>query len=115
MQHRIRAAVAWTVAALALLVAVSALAPAVAAAEEAAPGPSPRLLADASWHGRPIQRPVARPTPIADRTAELARGSGYRTPGGSRRVRDLQRRLAHLGYRPGRSDGLYGPRTQAAV
>ena len=115
MQHRIRATVAWTVAALALLVAVSALAPTVAAAGEAAPGLSPRVLADASWHGRPIQRPVVRPEPIADRSAELVRGTGYHAAGGSRRVRDLQRRLTRLGYRPGRSDGLYGPRTQAAV
>lgn len=117
MQHSIRAIGAWTVAVLAVLVAVSALTPGPAAAQDAtaATGISPQLLADASWHGRPIQRPVPRNTPVADRSAGLARGTGYRSPGGSRRVRDLQRRLTQLGYRPGSSDGLFGPRTQAAV
>jgi peptidoglycan hydrolase-like protein with peptidoglycan-binding domain len=36
-------------------------------------------------------------------------------PGGSDRVRDVQRRLMQLGYRPGPVDGLFGPRTRAAV
>jgi hypothetical protein len=117
MQHRIRAFSAWAVALLAVLVAVPALVPGVAAAQETAtaPGIDPALLADASWHGRPIQRPIHRATPVADRSPGLTRGAGYRTPGGSRRVRDLQRRLLRLGYRPGTRDGLFGPRTQAAV
>ena len=117
MQHTIRAISAWTVAVLAVLVAVPALLPGTAAAQDAgaAPGIDPALLADASWHGRPIQRPIPRATPLADRSPGLTRGAGYRTPTGSRRVRDLQRRLLRLGYRPGSRDGLYGPRTQAAV
>jgi Putative peptidoglycan binding domain len=104
---------------LAALVAIPVL-PTPAMAQSAgsqagAPALSPRLLADASWHGRPIQRPLARRSDVSDRAAGLRPGTGYVRPGGSRRVRDLQRRLSKLGYRPGARDGLYGPRTQAAV
>src|SRR4051812_31821067 len=42
-------------------------------------------------------------------------GSGYRRAGGSRRVRELQRWLRARGYRPGRVDGRFGPRTRAAL
>ena len=117
MQHPLRALGAWAVAVLAVLVAVPALLPGSAMAQDTRvpPGIDPGLLADASWHGRPIQRPIPRATPVADRAPGLTRGTGYRTPTGSRRVRDLQRRLLRLGYRPGTRDGLYGPRTQAAV
>jgi peptidoglycan hydrolase-like protein with peptidoglycan-binding domain/DNA invertase Pin-like site-specific DNA recombinase len=45
----------------------------------------------------------------------LAPGAGYGQPGGSSRVRAVQRRLRAAGSRPGPVDGLYGPRTQAAV
>jgi peptidoglycan hydrolase-like protein with peptidoglycan-binding domain len=45
----------------------------------------------------------------------LGRGAGYDKPGGSVRVRTLQRQLRGLGLRPGPIDGLYGPRTAAAV
>jgi peptidoglycan hydrolase-like protein with peptidoglycan-binding domain/DNA invertase Pin-like site-specific DNA recombinase len=45
----------------------------------------------------------------------LARGAGYHWRGGSIRVRKLQRNLRKLGLRPGPVDGLYGPRTAAAV
>ncbi len=117
MQHPLRALGAWAVAVLAVLVAVPALLPGSAMAQDTRvpPGIDPGLLADASWHGRPIQRPIPRATPVADRAPGLTRGTGYRTPTGSRRVRDLQRRLLRLGYRPGTRDGLFGPRTQAAV
>ena len=117
MQHPLRALGAWAVVVLAVLVAVPALLPGSAMAQDTRvpPGIDPALLADASWHGRPIQRPIPRATPVADRAPGLTRGTGYRTPTGSRRVRDLQRRLLRLGYRPGTRDGLFGPRTQAAV
>ena len=117
MQHPIRAIGAWAVVLLAVLVAVPALLPDAAAAGDArtVPGIDPALLADASWHGRPIQRPIPRATSVTDRSPGLTRGTGYRTPAGSQRVRDLQRRLLRLGYRPGTRDGRYGPRTQAAV
>jgi peptidoglycan hydrolase-like protein with peptidoglycan-binding domain/DNA invertase Pin-like site-specific DNA recombinase len=45
----------------------------------------------------------------------LARGSGYAGRAGSPQVRALQRRLRSLDETPGPIDGLYGPRTQAAV
>lgn len=45
----------------------------------------------------------------------LAPGAGYGRPGGSPRVRAIQRRLRVLGSRPGAIDGVYGPRTEAAV
>jgi hypothetical protein len=117
MLHLLRAPSVRTIVWLAVLIAIPALLPGTAAAQDsaAAPSPSPRLLADASWHGRPIQRPLARRSGIADRAPSLRLGAGFSRPGGSRRVRDLQRRLARLGYRPGARDGLFGPRTQAAV
>jgi peptidoglycan hydrolase-like protein with peptidoglycan-binding domain len=45
----------------------------------------------------------------------LAPGAGYGQPGGWRQVSAVQRRLRALGQRPGPIDGLYGPRTQAAI
>jgi peptidoglycan hydrolase-like protein with peptidoglycan-binding domain/DNA-binding CsgD family transcriptional regulator len=42
-------------------------------------------------------------------------GSGYSRPGGSDLVREIQRRLRALGFRPGPVDGLFGPRTERAV
>jgi peptidoglycan hydrolase-like protein with peptidoglycan-binding domain/DNA-binding CsgD family transcriptional regulator len=42
-------------------------------------------------------------------------GSGYSRPGGSELVRDVQRRLRALGFRPGPVDGRFGPRTERAV
>ena len=47
--------------------------------------------------------------------AVLSLGDGYGQPRGNSRVRALQRRLRDLGQRPGPVDGLYGPRTEAAV
>jgi peptidoglycan hydrolase-like protein with peptidoglycan-binding domain len=45
----------------------------------------------------------------------LGLGAGYDESGGSSEVRLLQRQLRELGHRPGPVDGLYGPRTAAAV
>jgi peptidoglycan hydrolase-like protein with peptidoglycan-binding domain/DNA invertase Pin-like site-specific DNA recombinase len=52
-----------------------------------------------------------------DRAAggRLARGSGYAQPAGSPKVKRLQRELRRKGLRPGPIDGLFGPRTEAAV
>jgi peptidoglycan hydrolase-like protein with peptidoglycan-binding domain len=77
--------------------------------------------ASAGWHGRAVEDP--RPRPKLARTAwpagwsagAVARGSGYERPQGSRRVREIQRRLRQLGYRPGPVDGRFGPRTRAAT
>ena len=43
------------------------------------------------------------------------RWTGYSRPGGSRRVRELQRRLNRLGHESGRVDGLFGPITERAT
>jgi peptidoglycan hydrolase-like protein with peptidoglycan-binding domain len=59
---------------------------------------------------------IAAEADAADRAgAVLSLGAGYGQPQGESRVRALQRRLRALGQRPGRVDGLYGPRTMAAV
>lgn len=54
-------------------------------------------------------------TPGAASAAALAFGTGYDRAGGSPQVRSLQHRLAFAGFAPGPIDGLYGPRTAAAV
>jgi DNA invertase Pin-like site-specific DNA recombinase len=54
---------------------------------------------------RALQRAVRYP---------LHRGAGY-AAGGSPRVKALQRELRRKGLTPGPVDGLYGPRTEAAV
>ena len=48
-------------------------------------------------------------------SAVLSPGTGYGAEGGSKPVRQLQRRLRSDGYYAGPVDGLYGPRTVAAV
>jgi peptidoglycan hydrolase-like protein with peptidoglycan-binding domain len=81
----------------------------------------PDVSVRASWHGRAIEAP--RPAPRAVRAGwptgwsagVVERGTGYVRDGGSRRVRDVQRRLTKLGYRPGPIDGRFGPRTEAAA
>ena len=49
------------------------------------------------------------------KAAPLAEGTGYGAPAEAQRVRVLQRKLRQLGWAPGRVDGLFGPRTEAAV
>src|SRR5918999_3020707 len=52
----------------------------------------------------------------SDATAGLLQqGAGYGGDGQAPRVRALQRKLRALGWQPGRTDGLFGPRTEAAV
>jgi peptidoglycan hydrolase-like protein with peptidoglycan-binding domain/DNA invertase Pin-like site-specific DNA recombinase len=52
----------------------------------------------------------------SDATAGLLQlGAGYGGDGETQQVRALQRKLRALGWQPGRSDGLFGPRTEAAV
>src|ERR687886_256641 len=48
-------------------------------------------------------------------SAPLTRGVGFDRPDGAAQVRALQRRLQELGQRPGPIDGLFGPKTEAAV
>jgi peptidoglycan hydrolase-like protein with peptidoglycan-binding domain len=57
----------------------------------------------------PLEQSHARGSPV------VRRGAGYGTLGRSERVAELQRMLRGLGYEPGPVDGLFGPRTRAAV
>jgi Putative peptidoglycan binding domain len=52
--------------------------------------------------------------PSGSSAGQVARWSGYWS-GGSERVREVQRDLRSLRYRPGPVDGLFGPRTERAV
>jgi DNA invertase Pin-like site-specific DNA recombinase/peptidoglycan hydrolase-like protein with peptidoglycan-binding domain len=54
------------------------------------------------------------PAKMAD-AAPLERGSGFGAVREARRVKTLQRSLRRLGWAPGPVDGLFGPRTEAAV
>lgn len=101
------------------------LAPAAAAAKSRGASATERLLIpSASWHGRPIRdahRHDAVPTSSKARRLDgwsagpVAMGTGSHRPSGSERVREVQRRLRQLGYRPGPTDGIFGRRTRAAV
>ena len=62
-----------------------------------------------------IAGPRTRNALDRSRQKPLARGAGYRPPAGSPRVRMLQERLRGAGFNPGPVDGVFGPRTQAAV
>ena len=81
----------------------------------------PDAAASAGWHGRAIQDPRPRPRliraawPTGWKAGTVGLGSGYLHKHGSKRVREVQRRLRQLGYRPGPVDGLFGPRTRAAT
>ena len=56
------------------------------------------------------------PAVAQDASAVLVHtGDGYASPGGSRNVRWVQRRLHVLGYHAGPTDGRFGPLTEAAV
>ena len=105
-------------AARVLVAAALALTLAPAAASATAPTPDPA----AGWHGRAIAHPQhdAAPArsgrPLAGWSAgPVGPGTGLHRAHGSRRVRELQRGLRRLGYRPGPVDGIFGPRTQAAT
>ncbi len=97
---------------VALCLAVLAAVPQPAAAT-ITPDPS------AGWHGRAVARPH---DPIAMsivargwEAGPVRRGTGLISADGSRRVREVQRALRRLGYRPGRVDGRFGSRTESAV
>jgi hypothetical protein len=80
----------------------------------------PKPLPAASWHGRPIRRPDRAGLALvaANRGAtspSLAFGAGYGRPNGSPRVREVQRLLHRIGYRPGPVDGMFGPLTRSSV
>jgi N-acetylmuramoyl-L-alanine amidase len=53
--------------------------------------------------------------PAAWPAGPVSRGTGYASPDGSIRVRQVQRALGALGYPAGPIDGVFGPRTEAAT
>ena len=82
------------------------------------------LLPSAGWNGRAIHAPHRHETvrtaaggaPLRGWSAGPVRhGAGFGLPGGSDRVREVQRRLARLGYHVGPIDGLFGRLTRASV
>ena len=62
-----------------------------------------------------IVGPTTRRALTRAQNQPLRRGAGFTAPEGSPRVRTLQVALQRRGLRPGPADGLFGPRTQAAV
>jgi peptidoglycan hydrolase-like protein with peptidoglycan-binding domain/DNA invertase Pin-like site-specific DNA recombinase len=62
-----------------------------------------------------IVGPQTRQALTRAKTEPLRRGAGFALPDGSPRVRALQVAMQRHGLRPGPVDGLFGPRTQAAV
>jgi peptidoglycan hydrolase-like protein with peptidoglycan-binding domain/DNA invertase Pin-like site-specific DNA recombinase len=90
--------------------------------------PAPALAAPgrpetASWRGRAIEHAVNDGTslqvpasfPEGWKAGQVRLGTGFHREGGSARVREVQRRLWALGFRPGPVDGLFGSQTKAAV
>ena len=104
-----------------VMAAVTLLMLAMLAAPGAARAAGTLPFESAGWHGRAIMDPQPDPRPA--RTAwpagwsagAVQLGTGSVRAGGSDRVRDLQRRLRQLGYRPGPVDGIFGPRTHAST
>ena len=103
----------WPLAALAVALALMTAPTAFGASND-----PPR---SAGWHGREIRDPLpqrirdAAQFPRGWSAGSVGRGSGFASPDGSRRVREVQRRLVRRGYRPGPVDGRFGARTRAAV
>ena len=65
--------------------------------------------------GRDAAQATTAAMPEGWSAGPVHRWTGYHRAGGSRRVRELQRRLNRLGYRAGPVDGLFGPRTERAT
>jgi DNA invertase Pin-like site-specific DNA recombinase/peptidoglycan hydrolase-like protein with peptidoglycan-binding domain len=80
------------------------------------------LTVSAGWHGREIRDPqpgrtidTATAWPHGWSAGAVRLGAGSVRADGSRRVREVQRRLWRRGYRPGPVDGRFGRRTRSAL
>ena len=81
------------------------------------------LSATAGWHQRAVRRAVetsapasqSRRAPAGWSAGAVRFGDGRALRDGSRRVKEVQRRLRVLGYHPGPVNGVYGERTRDAV
>ena len=81
------------------------------------------LSAAAGWHQRAVRRAVetsapasqSRRAPAGWSAGAVRFGDGRALRDGSRRVKEVQRRLRVLGYHPGPVNGVYGERTRDAV
>ena len=75
------------------------------------------LLVLLAGTGTCVASGAAEPVRLAAmaQAAPLSEGAGYGAPAEANRVRALQRSLHKVGWAPGRVDGLFGPRTKAAV
>jgi peptidoglycan hydrolase-like protein with peptidoglycan-binding domain len=71
-------------------------------------------LTIATWAAPPADA-AGRDARVDWSAGPVTHGIGYAREGGSDRVREVQRRLRALGYRPGAVDGLFGPRTSRAT
>jgi peptidoglycan hydrolase-like protein with peptidoglycan-binding domain len=114
----------WAGAMIALVLTVVPASPAAAETGPVSASSARLLIPAAGWHGRPIKNPHrhhAMPAASTERRLQgweagpVALGTGTHRPSGSNRVREVQRRLGALGYRPGPVDGIFGVRTRAAV
>jgi peptidoglycan hydrolase-like protein with peptidoglycan-binding domain len=115
--ERAGALVVTAAAALVLGVASPALASTSGTEAQSTAAPAD-LIPEASWHGRPIKRPDPNPIQLRKPVSStvIREGAGFLQAGGpSDAVRDVQRRLRALGYRPGPVDGAFGPRTRSSV
>jgi hypothetical protein len=118
MQPRGRAGALVVTAAVACVLGSASTALASTSGAEAQSTARPAdLIPDASWHGRPIQRPDSSPLTVTQPASStvVRQGAGSGRTGGSEAVRDIQVRLRALGYRPGPVDGIFGPRTHSSV
>jgi peptidoglycan hydrolase-like protein with peptidoglycan-binding domain len=81
------------------------------------------LSTAAGWHQRAVRRAVetsapasqSRRAPAGWSAGAVRFGDGRALRDGSRRVKEVQRRLRVLGYHPGPVNGVYGERTRDAV
>jgi peptidoglycan hydrolase-like protein with peptidoglycan-binding domain/DNA invertase Pin-like site-specific DNA recombinase len=75
------------------------------------------LLVLLAGMGSSVASATSEPVRLATMAAAapLERGAGYGSPAEAERVRAVQRVLRRHGWAPGPVDGLFGPRTEAAV